>query len=285
MSSKNKNRTLWTAEQRKKFRHDISQLKKKGLVSKKIDARKAVPTRALKAALKQFDDVLSHEARVFKLPKQFIPGYKNAGYRVKGGRVVLRQGEYVVPSGKEKGIIKSVAQKGHGPTITVRSFPYAPHTLDEFIELVASDPDRFHLQHNEQWGFRFFGWNSRKYFANFEEMIETIHAYNNIEAAYDNPDAMSELVANFEIVRIDPSQPWYALNDAKKKRDRRERVKVKKLGKKAKSRAEMNPVSAQLERERKAKYQREHYNSEKESKRKRDARAREKAKYVEWWKK
>ncbi|MBV8060341.1 MAG: hypothetical protein JO253_02300, partial [Alphaproteobacteria bacterium] len=86
MASKKNNKPLWTPEQRKKFRHDISQLKRKGLVSKQIDARKAVPTRALKAALKQFDDVLTKEARVYKLPKQFVTGYKEAGYRVKGGR-------------------------------------------------------------------------------------------------------------------------------------------------------------------------------------------------------
>ena len=287
MASKNKSRTLWTAEQRKKFRHDIAQLKRKGLVSKQVDARRAVPTRALKAALKQFDDVLTKEARVFKLPTQFVEGYKNAGYRVKNKRVVLREGEYVVPSGKEKGVIKSVAQKGHGPTITIRSFPYAPHTIDEFIELVNSDPERFHLENNEQWGFRFFGYNSRKYFDNFQEMIETIHAYNSIEAAYDNPDHMSELVANFEIVRIDPSQPWYSLNEGRKRAERRKRVTVEKLPKKKKykPRAEMNPVSAQLERERKAKYQREHYDTKKNTERARKRREKEKSTYVQWWKK
>ena len=75
--------TSYTPAELKKFRHGISILKKKGIVSN-VDARTARPEmiRGGKTLLEQsrkFDDVISGKAEAVKLPQKKLREYKKAG--------------------------------------------------------------------------------------------------------------------------------------------------------------------------------------------------------------
>lgn len=56
-------------EQLKAFRHNISQLKKAGIVSKKIDARAIKPSKHYKGLIRQFADVITGQTKAVKVPK------------------------------------------------------------------------------------------------------------------------------------------------------------------------------------------------------------------------
>lgn len=71
-----------------RFRSDVAKLKDKGLVSKRVDARKQRQTRYMKSQVKKYRDVLEGRAKAVKVPRAKARSYKNA-FRVKAGRVVV----------------------------------------------------------------------------------------------------------------------------------------------------------------------------------------------------
>ena len=64
-SSKKQTKKSQSPEALRQFRHDVAILKKKGLISKRVDARSAKPTKALLAKTKEFKDVINGNAVVW----------------------------------------------------------------------------------------------------------------------------------------------------------------------------------------------------------------------------
>src|SRR5690606_11464557 len=78
-----------TGQALKDFRHQVKMLKDKGLVSKRVDARKQRATRYMRAKVKTFADVIHQQATSVKVPRALAREYKDAGYRVFQNRVVV----------------------------------------------------------------------------------------------------------------------------------------------------------------------------------------------------
>lgn len=74
------------------FRHEVSTLRKKGLIGKRVKATTARPTRGLGVALDTFIDVLQGKSKVTKVTPQAAKRLKETGYRVKNNRVVTSPG-------------------------------------------------------------------------------------------------------------------------------------------------------------------------------------------------
>lgn len=73
------------------FRSAVAKLKRVGLVSKRVDARKAKPTsKPLKEKIARFEKVLEGKERAFKVTdKAARDALKEQGYTIENGRVVL----------------------------------------------------------------------------------------------------------------------------------------------------------------------------------------------------
>lgn len=89
-----------TADQLRKFRHDVARLKAKGLTSKRVDARKQKPTRHMLKKVSSFQDVLSGKAKVVSVPKRAIAKEYGEKFRTVGKHVVIpvKEGENVAYS-------------------------------------------------------------------------------------------------------------------------------------------------------------------------------------------
>jgi len=188
----------------KAFRSQVAALKRKGIVGKNIDARSANPTKALKATIRTFSDVIDRTARVFKIGGKKAKQYAAMGYRVKRGRVALPKadGGYVPTRGRDAGLIKETRQVGEGPKVTKTVLPVTASSLDEFLETLQSKPP---LKDGESYGIRFFGWNLGRSFSDIEDLIEFLERYESVEKAKSASD-QTEVIQNIEIVKIGSKQ-------------------------------------------------------------------------------
>jgi hypothetical protein len=274
LPSPKKNKPFSSAEQRKNFRHGIAVLKKKGLVSKDVDARKAVPTRTLNKKLKEFSDVVAGQARVWKLPKAVQAGYKEQGYRVSRGKVVLQPSQFVSTRGRDKGFIKTSEQHGAGPRITSVHLPYRLKHLDRDLSALKQrvDSGAIKLDDGEYFGFEFFGWHSTRLFENFDQLIDHLMMYETFEKG--SPDQIAERVRNVVIMKVEQeeAQTWYQENITRAKRMRRRKPGIKK----AKQAKPISGFAREQRKEYNRLYAQLHYDTAKNTEKKR--RQRENAK-------
>lgn len=146
----------------KAFRHDVSILRKKGLLDKTIyDARSVKPSKYLKAQLKKFASVISGEATPIKVSKEKAKYYKEKGLTVKSGKVVVPhvKGEKVMP---KRGDFMKV-MRGKGGKITVVDLGVRVDSMHEFIQELRKGNVK--VGRDQQLAAQIFGWNVKKSFA------------------------------------------------------------------------------------------------------------------------
>jgi hypothetical protein len=194
----------------KQFRKDLAKLKKKGLVSKKIDARSQTATRYMLGQVRKFADVLSGKAAVLTVPKHEKSYYKETGHRTKGSKVVVQtpHGETARRSKPVNGIPAYQTSKG-------KSAPRI-HTLTPFSQLehwlrqtVVNAPPR---KKGEVYGFKFFGHNSYRLFADKESLLEYFLAYQSVdeEIRKGRETESQEIYQNFVVVKVPDAKQWNA---------------------------------------------------------------------------
>jgi len=84
----------------KQYRHDLSVLKKQGLINKEIQARSAIPNPVLEAARTRFKDVLLGNTSARKVKPSLLQKLREAGFKnVARGRVILPK-DKVIRAGK-----------------------------------------------------------------------------------------------------------------------------------------------------------------------------------------
>ena len=115
------------ALQLKKFRSDVAKLKAKGLVSKRVDARKQKPTRYMISQVNKFSDVLEGKAKVAHTPKRSEAKAFADIFKVKGKAVVIpaKPDEYIAYSKKNKSFSATRKTKS-GKKITRDIYSEAP---------------------------------------------------------------------------------------------------------------------------------------------------------------
>jgi hypothetical protein len=238
-------------EELKQFRRDVAILKKKGLLSKKYDARSVKPTRYLKGALKEFGDVLSGKATPVKVSKEKQAYYKKQGYRVKSGRVVVPHAENEKIIGTKGNFARII--KGRGGKIQIMDLGLNRENILQWQDDLRNN--RFKLKPNEQLKFQMFGYNSRLGFWDRpghtaqEQMAEYLEHYDMIEGAHDGeipPEKQSEYVQGVVIMKLTPDENGtyprpeehpedYLYNAerrewAAKRRAERERKRIERMG-------------------------------------------------------
>lgn len=190
----------------KAFRSEIAKLKRKGLVSKKYDARKVTPTKYLKKQIKEFAAVLRGEATAVTIKKKETrKAYQETGYQTKGKKVII-------PLAKNEKITVT-----HGKVVRTQKMPMGTYqhidipikyvNLRQYLEdLRRSD---FKLSKDEQFAFRFFGGESISTFANIEVLINKLMRYETIEDGLDaSRKEQKNIYQNLEIFRVNKKFKW-----------------------------------------------------------------------------
>lgn len=193
----------------RKFRSDISTLKKKGLLSG-VDARSAVPDRRLTYALKKYDAVLSGKASAVKLSKSGIDQYKALGkpYDIASPKGLPRR--VIVPHepGERVTVSHGKVSIANPAGVHRTVIPVKYHSLPQFFKDIKKKPPT--LKEGEYFAFRFFGNRSHKVFRSMDALVNSLEHYESIFDSIDENDAeqMAELYQNLEIIRIESPVDW-----------------------------------------------------------------------------
>ena len=183
------------------FRHDVAQLKKKGLLDKAYDARKVNPTRYLKTQLKRFADVLAGEAQPVKVSKEKAKKFAQQGYKVKAGRVVVPKAKNEkVYASKEGFRVKTTTESG---SITRIDTGLHLSNLQEWERQLRST--NFRLKENERIAFQLYGNNSYQSFIDIDHLLMRLQhyaTYENVEASND-PDKQEQFITNVVIFKFE----------------------------------------------------------------------------------
>lgn len=160
-------------QQRKEARHIVSVLKRKGILESIIDARKVVPSPALRRLRKKFAHVLAGKENTFKVPAADVERLKAEGYKIVGtgdnARIVLTKSQY---------------SRG-GKVFTKRSGGMAG-TRVETIRLgkkfeAQIDAAFASLKPGDYVGFQIFGSNSHNIYQDATEMKRKLSSYEGIK--------------------------------------------------------------------------------------------------------
>jgi hypothetical protein len=223
----------------KAFRHNIAVLKRKGLVSKKIDARSIKPSSHYNNVIKNFSAVLGGTATAVKLPKQLREQYKAVGYKSAFDKVLIehQKGEKVVVThGKPK------TTNRHG--IVKMDIPIPFHDLDQYLRDLKEA--KVKKSDDERYGFRFYGNNSRHLYDDFDDMIAELQRYESTVSAIDLNDRaqMAEIFEGLTWYRIGNRKLWKAQGE--KVRSEREKIKQSERRRRYNERMRENPTQSYL---------------------------------------
>ena len=146
------------------YRHEVSKAKKAGLLSKSIDARKALPTPNLTRLLERAEAVISGRARAQTVTKKEAARLKDEGYEIIKDKVILakdtrinKRGELVIGHGQNMAVIAKIKATHNiekqardvmeklrpGQFITLplpnsnSSIPFSKHQFDEFYAAIT----------------------------------------------------------------------------------------------------------------------------------------------------
>lgn len=188
-------------EQLKAFRHDVAVLKKKGLLDKKYDARSVSPSKYLKTKIREFGAVLKGEAAPVRVSKQKARYYKEQGYKVSHGRVVVP----TLPGEKVYGTHGDFRVKitGKGGSITRIDLGLSRNDIHLWHAQLQSA--KIKLKPNERLTFQLYGNNSHISFRTTEQMLMYLEHYGAFEDALDTADAdkQEQFISNVVIFKID----------------------------------------------------------------------------------
>jgi hypothetical protein len=174
----------------KEFRHNISILKKKGLVSSRVDARSVKPSSALKKRITEFQDVIRGEAKVWKVSKRkAFNDLVGNGERGANGHIVLPKSEFLhkdSPAYKEEGV-------------TMKRTPMVKQTLDKHLRDMAKEMP---LGPGQVYSFTIEGNAGLKFFYSVDEVIRLLNGYGQVgfyRQRLTKRDAEGELIKRINL--------------------------------------------------------------------------------------
>lgn len=196
-----------TKENLRRFRHDISVLKKKGLLEN-VDARSAKPTKRLTKLVDRFDDVLSGKATPVKLSVKETKALKDAGYETYKGKVIYPHAatEKVSVSG---GHVKLKQPNG----VERITLPIKEEKLEKFFnEIVKKEKTIDKMKRSDAYfAFRFYGNDSRYVYRNISTLVDDLRNYKSVKAAKKSKNVaeMQDIYRNIEIVKVNRKRNWF----------------------------------------------------------------------------
>lgn len=229
------------------FRAAVRKLQKEGVIDKKIDAKKAKPTKRLTKKIADFKPVIEGKATALKLSKPaWRRHYKEQGHVVKDGFAIIDNVPGHRYSVTDRGIKTSKLEGRYETT----ELPLSEKNLEKFLhELEFNKKFEKLKQPGERWAFRFYGNNSRRVFQTLRQLVDYISQYQTVEKALaKRARNRGEIINAIEIVRLRAGyteDQWRQSPD--KKRDFKEQNRAFKekmgrryTGKKPKRKAGMN---------------------------------------------
>lgn len=200
------NRSGFSAQELREFRSKVSALKKAGLVSKRTDARKQKPTRYMKAKVKALAPVLSGEMTGVKVGRDILERYKQGGFKIINGRVMVNKDHDEIALAK-KGELIALRKISKAFPFEKIVMPYRISTMTAFFEEARKsppDPVIFASRKNapEYWAFTYYGWNSLQTFEDLGLLAETLEHYSSVEGA--SAEDLTEIFSNFVLYRTMP---------------------------------------------------------------------------------
>lgn len=144
----------------REVRHDVSALKKAGLVSHRIDARTYQPTRYMLKKLKKNADVLRGEVETIIAPKKIRKKYTDKGLFEQRGQVLIMPKDYHNQKSKiRRGMIEIRRPLGMGEERRL-ILPFKATDMEDVANKLKEDPTLEGMKEpDELFGFRLFGHN------------------------------------------------------------------------------------------------------------------------------
>lgn len=212
-------------EQIKAFRHHVSVLKSKGLVSKRVDARKQKPTRYMTNKVRILAPILHGEAAGVKVSPDLLKKYREAGFPIHNRRVIVEKTPEEI-SRTRKGLPLMRRHLG-GAYIQERLvLPFGPRNIDDFRKRVTENPTAFNAlkERGDLFAFKIFGNNSLATFEDIQLLLEYLDRYQAVHDARYSDDAWTSL----QFFRVAPGA-WKPTKRerALTKQDRRERPRTR----------------------------------------------------------
>lgn len=209
-----KRRTSNIAELRA-FRHNVSVLKSKGLVSKRVDARKQKPTRYMKSKLRKLAPILEGTAAGVKVRPDLLKQYREAGFNIVNRRVIVeKRPEEISAVRKGHAVFRSPLGPVHIQERLI--LPFSPRNVDDFENHLRKNPEHFDRlkASGDVFAFKIFGNNSLATFEDAESLLEYLNRYRVFHSMYSE-DAWESL----QFFRVAPGK-WR--HNAKRTRTRTE---------------------------------------------------------------
>jgi hypothetical protein len=191
---------------KREFRHAISVLKKQGLVSPKIDARKAVAStkdrgKRLDTLVRKYDDVISGKLQAVKVPASDLKTLRKQGFETAQKRVLVPKTKREIAR-FQGGKIKLTSRTGQERVI----LPVEFHNLEQYLQDLRKNApliDKLKKE-NEYFGIRFRGGQRANFYSSIESLIRDLSKYSFVTSP-PNQKKQLDIFQNLEIMRISPS--------------------------------------------------------------------------------
>lgn len=222
----------------KQFRHDVSILKRKGLLDKSIDARSIKPSKYLKSQVRKFRNVLTGNASPVRVAKKNIATFKARGFQVKNGRAIVphQPGEKVRSA---RGSFKIITSTRNGGKIEKLDLALDPDNVNQWVDDLRNN--RLKLKDGEQLTITFKGYRSGAGFGNIgkggktpqQQLADFLESYDLIKRAqkgeYDQ-ETEHEVIDGIVIYKVQgfdrpESNPGVVQRDEETRRKYRERAR------------------------------------------------------------
>lgn len=189
MARRAKSKSSLQGAELKAFRHKVSQLKKLGGVSNRVDARKQQPTRYMRKKVEKLAPVLSGEAVLVqrkKLRPDILADYERTHQRA--GRMVLIPKDKAEKLHVRKGMpefdrVLASNEKRHVVQRRI-PLPIDIQNVDDFIDDLRNNPERWAKKRGgyPPWlfAFKIHGGKSRQLFVEPEMLADDLEKYAEI---------------------------------------------------------------------------------------------------------
>ena len=191
---------------KREFRHAISVLKKQGLVSPKIDARKAVASskdrgKRLDTLVRKYDDVISGKLQAVKVPASELKALRKQGFETAQQRVLVPKTKAEIAK-FQGGRIKLSSKTGQERII----IPVEFHNLEQYLTDLRKNAPLINKmkKENEYFGIRFRGGQRANFYSSIQLLINELSKYSFITSP-PNRTGQLDIFQNLEIMRISPS--------------------------------------------------------------------------------
>jgi hypothetical protein len=184
----------------REFRHEISILKKSGIISQRVKAGSQEPTKYMRTKLRKFYDVLVGTTIAVRAPSKVRKAYSEKGVFEERGAFLMIPRDNANMKVKLKGdklvISQPLTKRKTGPIINKLVMPWgATDILDLANRIEADDDLPEELDGVDQYAFTLFGHSSLIGFPNKSELVEYIKIrYNHLFSGKNGQAAVKNFI-------------------------------------------------------------------------------------------